>query len=175
MTDHHPSPAMTEPKTLTRASDFDPEVLVLFDKYVHGDIDRRGFLEGATKYAALAGMTATGLLAALNPKFAQAQQVPPTDARVRVESLEFASPAGYGRGRAYVARPAGATGPLPVVLVIHENRGLNPHIQDIARRLALDNFIAIAPDALFTMGGYPGDEDKAREMFGTMARSGAGP
>ena len=170
MTPTHSNPAMTESGKLAKASDFDPEVLVLFDQYVHGDIDRRGFLEGASKYAALAGMTATGLLAALNPKFAQAQQVPPTDARVRVESLEFASPAGYGKGRAYVARPAGASGPLPVVLVIHENRGLNPHIEDIARRLALDNFIAIAPDALFTMGGYPGDEDKAREMFGKLVQ-----
>jgi len=149
------------------AQDFAPEVLSLFDKYVHGGIDRRGFLDGAAKFA-VGGVTAAGLLEALSPKFAQAQQVAPGDARIRTESVEFASPKGYGQVRAYVARPAQASGPLPVVLVVHENRGLNPHIEDIARRLALDNFIAVAPDALFTLGGYPGDEDKARELFGKL-------
>ena len=105
------------------------------------------------------------LLAALSPNFALAQKVSPTDARIKTEFVEFASPAGYGKVRAYLARPAQASGALPVVLVAHENRGLNPHIEDIARRLALDNFIALAPDALFPLGGYPGDEDKARELF----------
>ena len=150
-----------------QAGDFPREVLGLFDRYVHGDIDRRGFIDGASKFA-VGGVTAAALLEALSPRFAQAQQVPPGDARIKVESVDFASPQGYGAGRAYVARPAQATGPLPVVLVAHENRGLNPHIEDIARRLALDNFIAFAPDALQPLGGYPGDEDKARERFATL-------
>jgi carboxymethylenebutenolidase len=158
---------MAAEKPRLTANDFAPEVLSLFDKYVHGGIDRRGFLDGAAKFA-VGGVTAAGLLEALSPKFAQAQQVPATDARLRIESVEFASPKGYGKVRAYVARPAAASGPLPVVLVVHENRGLNPHIEDIARRLALDNFIAVAPDALFPLGGYPGDEDKARDLFGKL-------
>ena len=149
------------------ASDFDPEVLRLFDKYVHGGIDRRGFLDGAAKFA-VGGLTAAGLLEALSPKFAQAQQVPAADLRIKTERVEFVSPKGYGKARAYLARPAVAPGPLPTVLVVHENRGLNPHIEDIARRLALDNFIAFAPDALFPLGGYPGDEDKALELFGKL-------
>ena len=143
------------------AADFSPEVMRLFDQYVHGQIDRRGFIDRA-------GVGAAGLLAALSPNFAAAQKVPPTDARIKSEFVEFASPAGYGKVRAYVVRPAQAAGPLPVVLVVHENRGLNPHIEDIARRLALDNFIAVAPDALFPLGGYPGDEDKAREAFAKL-------
>ncbi len=149
------------------ASDFHPEVLRLFDQYVHGLIDRRGFLDGAKRFA-VGGVTAAALLEALNPKFAQAQVVPKNDPRVKTETLDFDSPQGHGKARAYVARPAGAAGPLPVVLVAHENRGLNPHIEDIARRLALENFIAVAPDALFPLGGYPGDEDKARELFAKL-------
>jgi carboxymethylenebutenolidase len=150
------------------AADFAPEALALFDQYVHGQIDRRGFMERASGIAAGAGTTAAALLAALSPDFAMAQKVAPTDARIKTESVEIASPAGYGKARAYVARPAQASGPLPVVLVAHENRGLNPHIEDIARRLALDGFIAVAPDALFTLGGYPGTEDAARELFGKL-------
>jgi carboxymethylenebutenolidase len=158
---------MTDPRRLT-AADFDPEVLWLFDQYVHGQLDRRGFLDRAGRAAAAAGTTATALLAALSPNFAAAQKVAPGDARLKSESLEFDAPQGHGKARAYVVRPAQAAGPLPVVLVIHENRGLNPHIEDVARRLALENFIAVAPDALFTKGGYPGDEDKARSLFGTL-------
>jgi carboxymethylenebutenolidase len=150
------------------AADFDPEVLQLFDQYVHGRLDRRGFLDHAARFAAASGTTAAGLLGALSPNFAAAQKVSPTDARIETEFVEFASPAGNGKGRALVARPAQAAGPLPVVLVIHENRGLSPHIEDIARRLALGNFIAVAPDALFTQGGYPGDEDKARELWAKL-------
>jgi carboxymethylenebutenolidase len=150
-----------------RASDFDPEVLRLFDQYVHGFIDRRGFLDGAARFA-VGGVTAAGLLAALSPRFAQAQKVSPSDARLRVEHLGFDSLRGYGKGRGYLARPANASGKLPAVLVAHENRGLNPHIEDIARRLALANFVAFAPDALFPLGGYPGDEDRARQMFSQL-------
>jgi carboxymethylenebutenolidase len=145
-------------------ADFDPEVLILFDAYVHGAIDRRGFLDKAGKYA-VGGVTAAVMLDALNPKFAEAQQVPTDDKRIRTESVEYASPQGYGKMRGYLVKPANATGKLPAILVVHENRGLNPHIEDIARRLAVDGYMAFAPDALFPLGGYPGDEDKARALF----------
>jgi carboxymethylenebutenolidase len=150
------------------AADFDPEVLRLFDHYVHGRIDRRGFLDHAARFAAAAGTTAAAVLAALSPDFAAAQKVSPTDARIKSEFVEFTSPAGNGKVRALLVRPAHAAGPLPVVLVIHENRGLNPHIEDIARRLALEHFIAVAPDALFTQGGYPGNEEAALELFAKL-------
>lgn len=157
---------MTTPPRKT-ADDFDPEVLRLFDRYVHGDIDRRGFLLGAARFA-VGATTAAGLLTALSPQFALAQQVRPDDRRLKTKFVEFASPEGYGTARGYLVRPAKARKPLPTVLVIHENRGLNPHIEDIARRLALANFIAFAPDALFPVGGYPGDEDQARAKFQTL-------
>jgi len=150
-----------------KASDFDPEVLRLFDQYVHGLIDRRGFLSGAARFA-VGATTAAGLLAALSPQFAAAQQVKPDDKRLSAKYLEFASPKGYGKARGYLARPVKAKGLLPLVLVVHENRGLNPHIEDITRRLALDGYIAFAPDALFPLGGYPGDEDKARAEFARL-------
>jgi carboxymethylenebutenolidase len=146
------------------AHDFDQELLGLFDAYVHGALDRRGFLDKAAKYA-VGGVTAAMLLDQLSPKFLEAQVVKPEDPRVKVQSIEYESPKGYGKMRGYLAQPAKAAGKLPAVLVVHENRGLNPHIEDIARRLALDNFVAFAPDALFPLGGYPGDEDKARELF----------
>lgn len=146
--------------------DFDPAVLKLFDQYVHGQIDRRGFLAGASRYA-VGGVTAAGLLTALSPSFA-ATVVAPTDPRIKARYVEYPSPQGYGTLRGYLVMPANAKGKLPTVLVVHENRGLNPHIEDIARRVALDNFIAFAPDALFPLGGYPGDEDKARELFGKL-------
>ncbi|MEY4210493.1 MAG: hypothetical protein RLZ92_873 [Pseudomonadota bacterium] len=146
------------------AQDFHPEALKLFDQYVHGDISRRDFLSSVPKYALL-GLSAEALLEALNPRFAEAQQIAGNDPRIKASYVEFASPKGNGKVRGYLVQPANFKGKLPTVLVIHENRGLNPHIEDIARRLALDNFIAFAPDALFTLGGYPGDEDKARELF----------
>lgn len=149
------------------AQDFHPEVLKLFDSYVHGQISRRGFLSSAAKFAVL-GLTAEGLLEALSPKFALAQQVGHHDPRINAQYVEYPSPNGYGKIRGYLVKPAQSTGKLPTVLVIHENRGLNPHIEDIARRIALDNFIAFAPDALFALGGYPGDEDKARELFKSL-------
>jgi len=148
----------------TTAEDFDPDLLILFDAYVHGDIDRRGFLDRATKFA-IGGMTAGMLLDALAPKFAEAQQVAKDDKRLKTEHVEYDSPQGYGRMRGYLARPASASGKLPAILVVHENRGLNPHIEDITRRLALESFMAFAPDALFPLGGYPGDEDGARALF----------
>jgi carboxymethylenebutenolidase len=146
------------------ATEFPQELLNLFDQYVHGAIDRRGFLDRAGKFA-VGGTTAAMLLDALNPQFAEAQQVAKDDKRIKAEYVTYDSPNGTGKMKGYLVRPANATGKLPAVLVIHENRGLNPHIEDIARRLALDGFMAFAPDALTPLGGYPGDEDKAREVF----------
>jgi carboxymethylenebutenolidase len=115
------------------------------------------------------GMTAAMLLDALNPKFAEAQQVKKDDARLETSSVEFPSPQGSGTAKGYLVRPANTAGKkLPAILVVHENRGLNPHIEDIARRLGLDGYMAFAPDALFPVGGYPGDEDKARTLFQTL-------
>jgi carboxymethylenebutenolidase len=155
------------PPRLT-ASDFDQDLLILFDAYVHGDLDRRGFLTGAQKYAK-AGVTAAGLLAALSPNFAAGQVVPKDDPRLKIEWITYDSPNGTGKVKGYLVRPASAgNNKLPAIVVIHENRGLNPHIEDIARRLALDGFMAFAPDALTPLGGYPGDEDKARELFAKL-------
>ena len=153
--------------TRKTSADFDQELLNLFDKYVHGDIDRRNFLERATRYA-VGGMTATMLLDALSPRFAEAQQVPRDDARLKTSTVEYPSPRGQGKMRGFLVRPASATGKLPGVLVVHENRGLNPHIEDVARRISLEGFMALAPDALAPLGGYPGDEDRAREMFAKL-------
>src|SRR5512134_96028 len=146
------------------AHDFDQELLILFDAYVHGLIDRRGFLDKAGRFA-VGGVTAAMLLDQLSPKFAEAQVVKPEDTRLKTQYIEYDSPKGYGKARGYLVQPAKAAGKLPGVLVIHENRGLNPHIEDVARRIALEEFVAFAPDALFPLGGYPGSEDKARELF----------
>lgn len=150
--------------TRLTAKDFQPEVLALFDRYVHGDLSRRGFIESAARHAGSL-TAAAGLLAALSPQFAQAQQVPPADPRIKTRAASFDSPSGTGAVRGLLAQPAQAKGRLPTVLVVHENRGLNPHIEDITRRLAVDGFLAFAPDALAPLGGYPGDEEKARELF----------
>ena len=149
------------------AADFDQGLLDLFDQYVHGGIDRRAFLERAAKYAT-ASVTAAMLLDQLAPAFAEAQQVNPDDIRIRGQRVSYPSPSGSAKTLGYLVQPARAAGKLPGVLVVHENRGLNPHIEDITRRIALDNFLAFAPDALAPLGGYPGDEDKAREMFATL-------
>jgi len=146
------------------AQDFHPEVLKLFDQYVHGAIGRRSFLRSAAQYAAV-GMSANLILDALSPQFASAQQVATDDKRLHADYVKFPSPLGYGTVRGYLAAPTAPKGKQPTILVVHENRGLNPHIEDIARRLALANFIALAPDALFPLGGYPGNEDAARELF----------
>ena len=157
---------MAKPPRST-ANDFDPAVMRLFDQYVHGDIDRRSFLLGAARFA-VGSAGAAGILAALAPQFATAQQIAPDDLRIAASHVEFPSPQGHGTARGYLVKPAKADGPLPVVLVVHENRGLNPHIEDITRRLALEGFIAFAPDALFPLGGYPGDEDAARALFAKL-------
>jgi carboxymethylenebutenolidase len=148
-----------------RASDYPQDLLNLFDKYVHGGIDRRGFLIGAARFA-VGSVTAAMLLDELSPKFAAAQQIAPDDKRLSNQILQYDSPQGSGKIKGYLSRPASAKDKkLPGILVIHENRGLNPHIEDIARRLALEGFMAYAPDALTPLGGYPGNEDKARELF----------
>ncbi|MCX7252111.1 MAG: dienelactone hydrolase family protein [Burkholderiales bacterium] len=157
---------MPHPVPRPTAADFDQELLILFDAYVHGDIDRRSFLERARRFA-VGGLTAAGLLAALSPDFARAQ-VAPDASGLRIETITIDSPQGYGSLPGYLCRPAKASGPLPAVLVVHENRGLNPHIEDVTRRLALEGYLALAPDALGPLGGYPGDEDKARALFGQL-------
>jgi len=141
-----------------------PEVWKLFDRYVHGLIDRRGFLDGTAKYA-VGGMTAVGILEALAPNYAEAQiQVQPNDSRIKTERIEVKSPEGHGMIKALLARPASATGRIPAVIVIHENRGLNPHIEDVVRRAAVAGFMAIGPDALTPVGGYPGTDEAGAEL-----------
>ena len=149
------------------ASDFPQEVLKLFDGYVHGWLSRRDFLDRAGQYA-VGGFTAAAMLESLRPNYAFAQQVPKDDARIKTEYLTYPSPQGSGSMRGYFARPANAAGKLPGVVVIHENRGLNPYVEDVARRLAVANFVAFAPDALTPLGGYPGDEEKAAQLFGQL-------
>jgi carboxymethylenebutenolidase len=150
-----------------QASDYPQELLNLFDRYVHGDIDRRTFLEGAKKFA-VGGMTATMIWESLRPNYAWAQQVAKDDARIKTEYATVPSPNGNGSIRGYLVRPANASGKVPAVLVIHENRGLNPYIEDVARRLGTANFMAFAPDGLTSVGGYPGDEEKAAAAFRTV-------
>ncbi len=149
------------------ASDFPPEVLKIFDGYVHGFINRRDFLDRAGKYA-VGGFTAAAMLESLRPNFAFAQQVPKDDARIKTDYLNYPSPQGSGTMRGYFARPANPAGKLPGVVVFHENRGLSPYIEDVTRRLAVANFVAFAPDALTPAGGYPGDEEKAAQLYSKL-------
>ena len=151
-----------------KASDFPQELLSLFDGYVHGGISRRQFLDGAQKFA-VGGVTAAALLQMLKPNYAWAIQVPPDDKRIRAEIQTVPSPQGNGSIKGYLVRPADET-KLPAVLVIHENRGLNPYIEDVARRLAVADFIAFAPDALTSLGGYPGDDEKGLALFQQLDR-----
>jgi len=146
-----------------KASDFHPQVLKLFDGYVHGAINRREFLDRAAKYA-VGGVTAAGLLESLAPNFAWAEQVAKNDPRIKADYAQYESPQGSGKMRGYLACPAKG-GKSACIVVIHENRGLNPYIEDVARRLATEGYVAFAPDALAPVGGAPGDEDKARELF----------
>lgn len=155
--------------TRLTAADFHPEVLKLFDRYVHGGLSRRGFLDAAGRTTAAGATGAAALLAALSPDFAAARQIEPSDNRITTRTVQLPSPQGSGSIKAYQAMPANAAGKLPTVLVVHENRGLNPHIEDIARRLAVAGYLALAPDALTSLGGYPASapqpEDAARELF----------
>jgi len=158
------------PQARKSAHEFPKEVLQLFDQYVHGQIDRRGFLDGSAKFA-VGGMTAAGFLDALSPDYAWAAQVPEDDARVRLEYVEYESPNGSGTMRGYMARPSSTSGPWPAVLVIHENRGLNPYIEDVVRRLGAAGFLAFGPDALTPLGGYPGNDDDGRTMQRQLDRA----
>jgi carboxymethylenebutenolidase len=145
------------------ASEFDQELLDLYDDYAHGRIARRGFLRGAAKFA-VGGLTAEALLAQLSPNYALAQQVRKDDPRIKTELLEYESPQAAGKMRGYLVRPAEVEGKLPAALVIHENRGLNPYIEDVTRRLGVAGFLALAPDALTPLGGYPGNDDEGRVL-----------
>jgi len=151
------------------ASDYPQELLNLFDRYVHGDIERRDFLEGAKKFAT-GSMTAMAIWESLRPNYAWAQQVAKDDSRIQTERATVPSPQGNGSIRGYLVRPAKAAGKLPGVLVVHENRGLNPYIEDVARRLGTENYIAFAPDGLTSVGGYPGDDEKGAAAFGQVDR-----
>ena len=152
-----------------RASDFPQALLDLFDLYVHGDINRRAFLDGAQKFA-VGGVTATALWEMLRPNYALANEVPENDSRITTATASVASPKGNGTIGGYLVRPANASGKLAGILVIHENRGLNPYIKDVARRLAVTGYMAFAPDSLTTVGGYPGDEEKATKLFASLDR-----
>ena len=144
---------------ISKKSKLPAEAIELYNVYIHGGMSRRAFLDGAQKFA-VGGLTAAAIVEGLLPNYAEAQQVPKDDKRLKTEYATVPSPQGNGSIKGYLARPAGASGKLPGILVIHENRGLNPHIEDVARRIALENFMAFAPDGLTSVGGYPGDDDK---------------
>ncbi|MEE3651143.1 MULTISPECIES: YghX family hydrolase [unclassified Brenneria] len=145
------------------AKDFSPELLELYDYYAHGKITKREFVSMAAKFA-IGGMTGLTLLSMLSPNYALAQQVEFTDPAIIPEYIRYPSPSGHGEVRGYFVRPAAATGKVPAVVVVHENRGLNPYIEDVARRVAKAGFIALAPDGLSSVGGYPGNDDQGREL-----------
>ncbi|MTH63131.1 YghX family hydrolase [Paracoccus shanxieyensis] len=150
-----------------KASDFDPRILEIFDGYVHGRISKRDFLAQAAQFATL-GMTAAAIFEALKPNYALAQQVPPDDPAITVETASYDSPEGHGRISGLMARPVDATGKLPAVLVVHENRGLNPYIADVVRRLGKAGYLAFGPDGLSSLGGYPGTDEQGREMQASL-------
>ena len=156
-----------------QASEFSPQVLDLFDQYVHGGVNRREFLQRVGQFA-LGGLTAAAVLDALSPNYAHAQEVPPDDPRIRTERVQYESKLGYGKVSALLAGPALKPGvkaqKLPAVLVVHENRGLNPYIEDVARRLAAEGFLALAPDGLTSLGGYPGGDDEGRTLQRKLER-----
>jgi carboxymethylenebutenolidase len=149
--------------TRQRATDYPPQVLKLFDQYVHGAISRRDFLDRAAPFAT-GGVTTAALLGSLNPNYSWAQQVPENDPRIRTSRIEYQSPQGHGTVKALLVHPANAGGKLPGVVVIHENRGLNPYIEDVARRVGAAGYLALAPDGLTPLGGYPGNDDDGRAM-----------
>ena len=153
-----------------KANDFPQDLLNLFDKYIHGDIDRRSFLDGAQKFA-VGGLTAMGILESLRPNYAWAQQVPKDDQRIKIETVTIPSPQGNTEIKGPLVRPAGVTGKLPGVLVVHENRGLTPYIEDVARRLAAAGFMAVAPDGLTSVGGFPGTDELGVAAFAKVDRN----
>lgn len=155
--------APERPTARKSARDFDPRILEIFDGYVHGKMSKRDFIERAGKFAA-AGVTGAAILAQLQPNYALAQQVAPDDPAIETMIAEYDSPEGNGRIKGLMAKPAGAAGKLAAVLVVHENRGLNPYIEDVVRRVAKAGYLAFGPDGLTPLGGYPGNDDQGREM-----------
>jgi len=153
--------------TRLTARDFHQDLLELYDFYAHGRITKREFLDRAARYA-VGGLTATTILAMMSPDYALAEQVSFNDPEISGSYITYPSPNGHGAVRGYLVRPAKAEGPLPAVVVVHENRGLNPYIEDVARRLAKAGFMALAPDGLSSVGGYPGNDDKGRELQATV-------
>lgn len=153
--------------TRMTAKDFHPDLLELYDFYAHGLITKREFMDRAGRFA-VGGLTALAILKMMSPDYALAQQVAADDAGIVAERITFPSPAGHGEVNGYLVQPAGATGKLPAVVVVHENRGLNPYIEDVTRRLGKAGFIALAPDGLTSVGGYPGNDDKGRELQATV-------
>jgi len=153
-----------------KASDYDQELLDLYDRYVHSSITRREFFDRAAKFA-VGGVTVAALVEGLLPNYALANQVDDKDPRIETEYIGYYSPRGHGKIRGYRARPAGATGKLSGVVVVHENRGLNPYIEDVARRLAVAGFVALAPDGLTSLGGYPGTDDEGKVMQKTLDKT----
>lgn len=149
------------------AKDFSPELLELYDFYAHGKINRREFLDRAALFT-FGGLTASALLASLSPNYAMAQQIEFTDPDILAEYVTYPSPNGHGQVRGYLVRPTKAAGKVPGVVVVHENRGLNPYIEDVARRVAKAGYLAFAPDGLSSVGGYPGNDDKGRELQATV-------
>jgi carboxymethylenebutenolidase len=158
------------PMERKKASDFPQDLLRQFDRYVHGEISRRDFLDGAQKFA-VGGVTAAALFEMLRPNYAWAIQVQPDDSHIKAEFVTVPSPQGNGSIKAYLVRPAHAAGKIPGILVIHENRGLNPYIEDVARRLAVAGFMTLAPDGLTSVGGYPGDDEKGAQLFTQVDRA----
>ena len=150
-----------------KASDFPQELLDLFDEYVHGGISRRDFIDGAQKFA-VGGVTAAALFEMLKPNYALAAQVPENDPGIKAEHVSIASPQGNGKIDGYLVRPANAPARAPVVVVVHENRGRTPYIEDVTRRLAKAGFIAMSPDGLTSLGGYPGNDERGAQMFGQV-------
>jgi carboxymethylenebutenolidase len=154
---------MNTPITRMTAKDFAPELLELYDYYAHGKITKREFLDRAGRYA-VGGLTAMAILGMMSPNYALAEQVSFNDPDIVGEYVTYPSPNGHGEVRGYLVRPSAAQGKLPAVVVVHENRGLNPYIEDVARRLAKQGFLALAPDGLTSVGGYPGNDEAGREL-----------
>lgn len=153
-----------------KASDFDQELLDLYDGYAHGEISKRQFFDGAARFA-VGGLTVAALVDSLMPNYALAQQVAPDDPSIDAERITYLSPDGHGTINGYLVKPAGAAGPLPGVVVVHENRGLNPYIEDVARRTASAGFMALAPDGLTPLGGYPGTDEEGKAMQKELDRA----
>lgn len=152
-----------------KKEDIRQEVYDLFDRYVHSDIDRRDFMDQLSRYA-VGGLTAAAIFEFLAPQYAAAEQFKPDDDRLRTETVSYSSPDGGGSIRGQLSRPAKADKKLPGIIVVHENRGLNPYIADVGRRAGFAGFLSLAPDALTPLGGYPGNDDDGRKLQSQRTR-----